>query len=482
MTELASARALGAALAAAGYTEDGIRKALGIEGLLGVPGRAERSFYERRLPIGEALSDLIRLCFLGLPVQEARLSAVIDTHALAELGLADASDGTLMPRVTIAAVGNTLAAHDREGLDDMREDHVVGVGPAPRSLASLTVRMPVESALDLGTGCGIQALLLAAHAKQVTATDISQRALDFAGLNAALNGVGNIEWLRGDLFAPVEGRTFDLIVANPPFVISPDRTYVFRDSGRPTDSLSRQVVEQAPRYLNEGGFAHLLCSWVAGSRETWAETPTKWLEGTGCDAWLLCNQVEEPEVYAANWQSHLRMDPETHAAAVQRWAEFYRSEGIRYICTGALLLRKHSGRNWVRADMMPHRPRGSASDHILRVFAAQDRLCEGDAPDRLLDGVFGPIDGHWLDQRTLYRRGRYEVADAYLSLEEGAGVSGSVAALATQVLFRLDGRRTLRSVISQAVKETGLDRKQLTAAALETVRGLAGLGLVSWRR
>ena len=71
----------------------------------------------------------------------------------------------------------------------MAPDHVLGISSAATSLAQLTVREPVDRALDLGTGCGVQALHLATHASQVVATDVNQRALRLTRFNAELNGV-----------------------------------------------------------------------------------------------------------------------------------------------------------------------------------------------------------------------------------------------------------------------------------------------------
>src|SRR5690606_29971451 len=123
-------------------------------------------------------------------------------------------------------------------------DHVLGVGGASRTLAELVVPIQVERGLDLGTGCGIQALLIARHAATVVATDISSRALAFAELNAQLNGVRNIEFRLGSLFEPVEGESFDLVISNPPFVITPRASgvteYEYRDGGLIGDALVEQ--------------------------------------------------------------------------------------------------------------------------------------------------------------------------------------------------------------------------------------------------
>src|SRR5690606_13964910 len=100
-------------------------------------------------------------------------------------------------------------------------DHVLGVGGASPTLAELVSPTPVARTLDVGTGCRIQALLVSRHAGEVVATDISARALAFAELNAQLNAVHNITFRHGSMFDPVAGEAFDLIVSNPPFVITP---------------------------------------------------------------------------------------------------------------------------------------------------------------------------------------------------------------------------------------------------------------------
>jgi release factor glutamine methyltransferase len=78
--------------------------------------------------------------------------------------------------------------------------------------------------LDLGTGCGAIALAIARERPNcdITATDISDAALAVARENANRHALPNVEFLSGDWTAPVAGRTFDLIVSNPPYVPAAD--------------------------------------------------------------------------------------------------------------------------------------------------------------------------------------------------------------------------------------------------------------------
>lgn len=117
--------------------------------------------------------------------------------------------------------------------DVLDGDFVLGLGGAGRTLVSLTPRDQVSVSADIGTGCGIQALLLARHSDRVIATDISERALHLTGLSAELNGVGNIELRAGSMLEPLHEQV-DLLVSNPPFVITPRTnvtTFEYRDAG-----------------------------------------------------------------------------------------------------------------------------------------------------------------------------------------------------------------------------------------------------------
>ena len=142
---------------------------------------------------------------------------------------------------------------------------MAALSPPGKAVAHTTVRRPVRTALDVCTGSGTQALLAARHAERVVGVDVNPHALALARLNQGLNGVDNITWVEGDGFEPVKGERFDLVVANPPVVISPDNTVLARDSAIGGERLSRKIVRESAEHLNEGGFATVLCNWGGGA-------------------------------------------------------------------------------------------------------------------------------------------------------------------------------------------------------------------------
>ena len=170
-------------------------------------------------------------------------------------------------------------------------DHVLGVGGASITLAGLQLPDLVDATLDLGTGCGIQALHAARRSRRVVATDVSPRALRYAELNAALNGVRNIEFRLGSLYEPVAGERFDRIVSNPPFVITPRRAgvpaYEYRDGGMVGDALVAAVVAGAAEHLVAGGVAQLLGNWEQRPGVDGLVRAARWADAAGLESWIV---------------------------------------------------------------------------------------------------------------------------------------------------------------------------------------------------
>jgi HemK-related putative methylase len=128
---------------------------------------------------------------------------------------------------------------------------------APRAGGAGDSRGP--RALDMGTGCGIGAVFAAAHGYQVVAVDINPEAVRCARINACLNRLENrIDLRTGDLFEPVAGERFDLVLFNPPFFCGESRDLLDL-AWRGTDVLERFAVG-LPSALEREGLALILLS------------------------------------------------------------------------------------------------------------------------------------------------------------------------------------------------------------------------------
>jgi methylase of polypeptide subunit release factors len=257
----------------------------------------------------------------------------------------------------------------------LAQDHVLGVGGASTTLAAATVRRPVDSALDLGTGCGVQALHLSTHAAHVTATDLSERALRFAATTAALNGL-DWELLHGDLTTPVTGRRFDLVVSNPPFVTGPGTaTHTYRDSGRPGDAVCAELAAAAPGLLADGGTMQYLANWLHVTGEDWAQRVAGWVAGTGLDAWIIQREVTDPVSYVRLWLADASEDP----ARTKEWLDWFDAHKVEAVGFGLVTLRRGGhAEPTVRIEDLRQAVDQPLGEQVAAWFDRQDRLRAGD--------------------------------------------------------------------------------------------------------
>ncbi len=476
---------LRAALERADFTTDRIEASLGVGELSSAPGETE--VHRHRLAGDDAFSTIGRLFVLGDAVENSMVEAALAPASLeqvAALGLFEREADRVRSTARLLPHGDYYLASDHARPGDS-SDWVAGIHAPSVTLAKLAVRSSVDATLDLGTGCGIQALLAAKHSSRVVATDVNERALAFARFNAALNEIDVIDFRHGNLFEPVEGERFGLVVANPPYVISPDSTYVYRDSGHPRDTLCREVVGHVPDVLEEGAFAHILASWVhePGEGDEWAEPLREWVRGTGCDAWLLHYRTDDPLAHAAGWLGPLaRFSPEEHGAALERWLEYLREQRIEAVGYGAIVLRRRSSAaNWVRLDEIPIERLEPATEHTLRVFAAEDFLAALGDEREFLEQRFRLMDAHRLEQALVCRDGRFDVESQTLALTDGLAFRAGLDRSTAMLLPHFDVSRRLTDVLAAAADDLAVpedDRERYAAAALPVVKRLFQLGFL----
>ncbi|MGK5696916.1 HemK2/MTQ2 family protein methyltransferase [Streptomyces sp. URMC 128] len=128
---------------------------------------------------------------------------------------------------------------------------------------------PGAEVLDVGTGTGALALEAARRGFRVTAVDVSRRAVWAARLNAVRAGLP-LRIRHGNLFDPVRGESFDLILANPPYVPAPDGTRRPRGAARAWDAgddgrlVVDRICREVPDLLRPGGVLLLVQSALSG--------------------------------------------------------------------------------------------------------------------------------------------------------------------------------------------------------------------------
>jgi len=291
-------------------------------------------------------ATLIRLFHLQMALPRREVVAAISPLSisdLADIGLLREHGRYVSSNVEIQSYGGLLLAVDRVE-QYAHADVVMSVAASSVEVANVTVRNPVQDALDFGTGCGVQALLTSAHSERVFAVDLNPRAIEFTRFNCALNSIRNVACLQGDMLRPVKDRQFDLIITNPPFVISPFTHITFRDGGGLQD-FCVVLARRASRLLREGGYLHMIYQWMQPPGDDWQHRLSKRFSGLGCDVWGLRILSQDPDSYIGDWTPSIYAGHPRKLDTLQsKWRRFFHDHNTDHIGTILLTLRKRGQR------------------------------------------------------------------------------------------------------------------------------------------
>lgn len=352
-------------LVGAGYSESTICSLLGIESLQQIESTSLH-YYDRFVLSQADLSDLIRLFLLRGALPAERLRSLFGQQcldALIGLGVISRRGEHWAAAVDLYCADGLFIATDHRhrvhDLDQMDEEPVMYIGLDSMGLVHTAPRYPVKRALDLCTGSGIQALVASRYAQEVLGVDINPRAIRFSRFNAGLNGIGNARFIMGDLYAPLSGATFDLILANPPFVASPHQTIKFRDGGTRGEAVLSRIISQAAHYLTENGRLHLVTDLVdAADYENKLEA---WWSG-GPAHKLILQTADRNELQFAIPHTHAPFGQpfEAYNSELEHWVTSFRQAQLKsinfgYICIHRLP-RTACGSYYSRTIHNPHVP------------------------------------------------------------------------------------------------------------------------------
>lgn len=471
-----------------GIADDAIRRGLHGPALAALAGRTD------------ALAVLARLLFLGVPVPVDDADAALPrVHAagLAEMGLASVTGDVVRPSVLIrphefSDAGSSRTWWIASDLDEaalggpLPTGHVLGVGGASMTLAGLQLPSPAARVLDIGTGCGIQALRALRDTDRVVATDISVRALQLTRLNAMLAGA-SIDVRLGSLFAPVGGEQFDRVVSNPPFVITPRVAgvpeYEYRDGGMAGDDLVAAFVTGVGEVLAPGGVAQLLGNWEYRQGEDGLGRVRGWVAESPVplDAWIIEREQLDPLAYAELWVRDGGTVPGSpeYARLIEAWLADFAARGVTAIGFGYLLLHRPASAvpTLARYERVPQPVAGSLGGHLLEALTAWGRLDGMD--DAALAASTLLVAGDVTEARHHLPGAE---APSVIELRQGGGFARTIEvdpALAALV-GACDGDLPVGVLISAIAELLEVDAAELTADLLPRVRELLFTGFLKF--
>jgi hypothetical protein len=348
--------------------------------------------------------------------------------------------------------------------------------------------------LDLGTGCGIQAMHASRFSAHVVATDISERALRLAGLNVELNGIDGVEFRHGSLFEPVAGERFDRIVSNPPFVITPRAVgvpeYEYRDGGMVGDALVEAVVRGAAAHLEPGGVAQLLANWEYRATDDGLERARVW--AGGLDHWIVERERQRITEYAETWIRDGGTRPGTPEfdRLYEAWLDDFDARGVREVGFGYVLLRRPAATPSVGS------PVASPLARLARLERRHGALGNDDAPlgvhfavcleahdrqaalgDVELAALRLTVAGDVTEERHYWPGDEHPTA---MLLRQGGGFARTIGldtGLAALV-GACDGDLSVGSIIAAVAQLLDVDESALAGELLPAVRGLIDDGIL----
>ncbi len=329
---------------------------------------------------------------------------------------------------------------------------VMGMGGATQTLLDLTPTGHVGRALDIGCGSGAQTLFL--PAERIIATDIDARALEAANASCYLSGFRNlepnvwrngtsvVEFRQGSLLDPVPNQRFDLVVSNPPFIIE-GAGHTHRDSPFHGDALTRELLTQLPSYLNAGGRAVLLASWLHPEGVDWTERLADWTSGVDASVWIAQREVLDIDDYVAVWSADAALPREQQLL----WRARLNELGADGIGFGWIVIERSTS-HWCHIEDVSAAarvPMGNEVEAQLRAFSRMPSALD------LLHGRWSFVTDHWRGDLAL---GAFEA----MLLE---GVRSGV---------------TLDEAISTVSSANPVDADDLLALGLSATRFLVELG------
>ena len=285
------------------------------------------------------------------------------------------------------------------------------------------------------------------------------------------------------MLEPVAGERFDLVVSNPPFVITPRSGEVplfeYRDGGAAGDAVVADLVRSVAAHLEPGGVAQMLGNWEVPRGSTWTDRVGSWLAGTGLDAWVVQREVQDPAEYAETWSR----DGGHHAgtadfdAMYAAWLDDFASRDVESIGFGVVTLHRPSAEREPFVDLMDERgPVPPAmGESVLVGLGARVWLAEH-SDDEVLDLAWRAAPDVTEERHTAPG-----ASDPSVIVARQGGGLGRVIRLSTVTAAYLsvaDGALTPRQAVGAIAGILDLDADETTQEVLAFVREAAKDGML----
>jgi SAM-dependent methyltransferase len=363
---------------------------------------------------------------------------------------------------------------------------VMPPGPTTGELVGVMPEHVDGRVLDIGCGPGSLALV-AAHrgARWATGVDINPRAIQMAEFNARLNGVKNVTFAVGDLTEPVRGERFDLVVAQPPFVVQPQDTapIVFVHGGPTGETITQRVVAALADVLAPGGRALILAETPTRPSEPVHQHFRRDADDAAIDLVVLATPASSPDQQALTYATLEAPDggPD-YTAAVARYADHLESLDIRLVSHVLIVARARH-------------PQSDAARHRFSATIPITRLGVGDG--LAIDALLASLDlasmddaalaaaklraspfAHWVEERTAPDPAERPTRAVRFAAGRFASDIDNLSESAFRLAGLVDAAESVEAAAREHALASGLDASAARAQLLRFVREALGRGLL----
>jgi hypothetical protein len=246
------------------------------------------------------------------------------------------------------------------------------------------------------------------------------------------------------------------------------------------DGFCRKLVREAPEHLEENGYCQLLLEWVELKGQPWRERIGEWVAGLGCDAWVLTTYMRSAVDYTLIrlQQDHGELaTAKAPADLIQTWLKYFESRGVQTIYGGFIVLRRRSGRNWVRMEELQAPVSRPFGDFMRRIFESRDYL-GSQTDEQLLESRPSAPTTARLDKQFALSPEGWKLTSIDMRLTEGLPYVLSLQPQVADFLELCDGKRTLGEIAVQLAGSIGVDPAVVRREVSGMIRHLADRGMV----
>jgi len=376
-------------LIAENYNEEVISLRLDVESLQQI--EPTHLAYFDQFKLGQTrLDDLIRLFLLRGALSKATICEHFGSSlvsVLIDIGIFIERGEKIASRVDVFVVDGLFLATDHRFMllpeDKLNEDPIMYIGLDSLGLAVTAPRYVANDVLDLCTGSGVQALTASCYANSVTAVDLNPRAIRFVRFNAQLNGIENVEAVQSDLYKELNGSKYDIILANPPFVPSPENDLKFRDGGKNGEQILARIIEEAAPHLNEDGRLHIVTDLV--DVLDYQQKLNNWWKGGACSKMVLTT-ADRDELLFSVPHSHYPFGQtfDGYNQELQRWVNNFRHAELNKVNFGYIIIHQHNNAmaNSYNAKVI-HSPKSAIHESVKSFQEEQETYYASENKEKL---------------------------------------------------------------------------------------------------